>query len=102
MTLTLKSRQQIEYMRQAGAIVAETFEILGKHIRPGVTTAELDAIAEEYIRSRGAEPVYKGYRGARGRGRQAARQPFPGTICASINDAHLPWHSQPASTLTPG
>jgi methionyl aminopeptidase len=80
MALVLKSRRQIALLRQAGALVADTFDVLREHVRPGVTTAELDAIAEEYIRSRGGEPVYKGYGAGRG------RKPFPGTICASINE----------------
>lgn len=79
MTISLKSRQELAQLRASGQLVAQTFEILRPYIQPGVTTAELDALAEDYIRSHGAEPVYKGYapRGA---------PPFPGTICASIND----------------
>jgi len=86
MAITLKSQKQIDMLREAGQIVSNTFEVLRGHIKPGVTTAELDAIAEEYIRSRGAEPVYKGYGGMRGRGGKLARRPFPATICASVND----------------
>lgn len=86
MPLVLKSRHQIDLMRRAGALVAETFEVLRTYIRPGITTAELDAIAEDYIRSRGGEPVYKGYGGAPGRRGHPARKPFPATICASVND----------------
>lgn len=86
MAITLKSQKQIDMLREAGQIVANTFEVLRGHIKPGVTTAELDSIAEEYIRSRGAEPVYKGYGGMRGRGGKLARRPFPATICASVND----------------
>lgn len=97
MALTLKSPKQIELLRQAGRIVAETFEILRDHVRPGVTTAELDKIAEEYIRSRGAIPVYKGYGGARAKNRQPARKPFPATICASVNDVIC--HGIPADNM---
>ncbi len=86
MPLVLKSRPQIKLLREAGALVAETFEILGQYVKPGVTTAELDAVAEDYIRSRGAEPVYKGYGKVRGKGGQILRKPFPATICASVND----------------
>jgi methionyl aminopeptidase len=86
MAITLKSQRQIELMRQAGSIVADTFEILRDHVRPGVTTAELDRLAEEYIRSRGAEPVYKGYGGMRATRERPGRKPFPATICASVND----------------
>jgi methionyl aminopeptidase len=85
MPITLKSPRQIELLREAGKLVRATFEVLRGQIRPGVTTGELDAIAEEYIRAHGAEPVYKGYvpRGSRG---WANIPPFPGTICSSVND----------------
>lgn len=85
MALTLKSRQQIELLRAAGHLVRQTFDLLAEHIRPGVTTAELDAIAEEFIRSYGAEPVYKGYVPASRRGTPSF-PPFPATICAAVND----------------
>lgn len=85
MTVTLKSRRQIEVLREAGQLVRETFDLLREYVRPGVTTAELDAIAEEFIRSRGAEPVYKGYIPPGRRG-QISFPPFPATICASVND----------------
>jgi methionyl aminopeptidase len=85
MPITLKSPRQIELLRESGRLVRETFELLREQIRPGVTTAELDAIAEEFIRSRGAEPVYKGYVPRSSRG-WAQIPPFPGTICASVND----------------
>ena len=74
MAILLRSRQHIAQMREAGRLVAETFEILRPHIRPGVTTRELDRIAEKYIRSHGATPAYKGYRG------------FPATICVAPNN----------------
>lgn len=60
-------------MAAAGAILVDTLSMLEGKIRPGVSTAELDAAAERYIRARGAEPSFKGYRG------------FPGSICASPN-----------------
>ncbi|WP_129670307.1 type I methionyl aminopeptidase [Candidatus Chloroploca sp. Khr17] len=85
MAITLKSAHQIELLRESGQLVRETFELLRTQIRPGITTLELDAIAEEFIRSRGAEPVYKGYVPQRRRG-WPATPPFPGTICASVND----------------
>ncbi len=69
-----KSAQEIEKMAQAGAILVETLELLGARVGPGVTTGELDEIAERHIRSRGATPTFKGYRG------------FPGSICASPNE----------------
>ncbi|AKL97032.1 methionine aminopeptidase Map [Clostridium aceticum] len=69
----MKSRQEIEIMRRAGKIVAEAHELLKEAIKPGVTTKELDTIAEEHIRKRGATPAFKGYGG------------FPASICTSIN-----------------
>lgn len=69
-----KSRNEIEKMRRAGLIVAETLRDLRKMVEPGVTTRELDAYAEKKIRSAGAYPTFKGYRG------------FPASICSSINE----------------
>ena len=68
-----KSAQEIDQMARAGEVVADCLELLREHIRPGVTTAELDSLAEEFIRSRGGEPTFKGYRG------------YPASICASPN-----------------
>lgn len=82
MPITLKSPQEIAHMREAGRIVAEAYEMLREHVVPGVTTADLDRITEEFILSKGARPVYKGYVPAGGRG----IPPFPGTICASVNE----------------
>jgi methionyl aminopeptidase len=72
--IVIKSNKEIAIMREAGRIVAETHAVLREKIKPGVTTAELDAIAYEIITRRGAIPSFKGYRG------------FPASICASIND----------------
>ncbi len=72
--MQLKDRDQLRKMREAGRIVAETLLVLQEAIKPGVTTAELDALAEETIRRHGATPSFKGYRG------------FPGSICTSVND----------------
>jgi methionyl aminopeptidase len=85
MPVTLKSARQIELLRDAGQLVRATFEVLRGHVRPGITTAELDEIAEEFIRGRGAEPVYKGYVPPGRRG-WSNIPPFPATICASVND----------------
>ncbi len=68
-----KSPEEIEKMARAGAILVDTLELIESKIRPGVTTGELDAAAERFIRSRGATPTFKGYRG------------FTGSICASPN-----------------
>jgi methionyl aminopeptidase len=69
-----KSVSEVDTMARAGTVVASTLELLEREARPGVTTGELDAIAEQHIRSFGGVPTFKGYRG------------FPGSICASPND----------------
>jgi methionyl aminopeptidase len=69
-----KSAQEIERMARAGRVVAETHALIGEHIRPGVTTGELDRLAEEFVRSRGGVPTFLGYRG------------FPASLCLSPND----------------
>ncbi len=86
MAITLKSRQQIAQLRAAGRLVAETYEVLREQIVPGVSTAELDRIAEEFICSKGAVPIYKGYGGMHGRNGQVVRPAFPATICVATND----------------
>jgi methionyl aminopeptidase len=68
-----KSPGEIEKMARAGAILAATLDMLQGHIQPGITTRELDRLAESFIREHGATPTFKGYRG------------FPGSICASPN-----------------
>jgi methionyl aminopeptidase len=68
-----KSPEEIERMAAAGAILVKTMNLLAGKVRPGVTTRELDEAAERFIRSQGAEPAFKGYRG------------FPGSICTSPN-----------------
>jgi methionyl aminopeptidase len=72
-----KSAAELDMMQRAGRIVADTHALLGEHIRPGATTAELDRIADDYIRSRGGFPTFLGYPGA---------YPYPASICASLND----------------
>ena len=75
----LKTEEEIELMRAANRLVAQTLAELARHIRPGVTTAQLDAIAEEFIRDNGAVPTFKGFPNPYG-------GPFPGSICTSVND----------------
>jgi methionyl aminopeptidase len=70
----LRRKDEIEAIRGAAKLVARTLERLGREIRPGVTTAELDQIAEQFIREQGGRPAFKGYRG------------FPASICPSINE----------------
>jgi methionyl aminopeptidase len=68
-----KTPQEIDAIAEAGEILVRTLRLLERQIRPGVTTAELDEVAEKFIRSQSAEPAFKGYRG------------FPGSICTSPN-----------------
>ncbi|MEW6374636.1 MAG: type I methionyl aminopeptidase [Thermodesulfobacteriota bacterium] len=72
--IIIKSRREIEQLKKSNAIVAEVFQELRKVIAPGISTKELDQIAEEIILSRGGIPAFKGYRG------------FPATLCISINE----------------
>ncbi|MGB0388777.1 MAG: type I methionyl aminopeptidase [Ardenticatenaceae bacterium] len=79
--IQLKSPKEIRRLRDAGRIVAETFEVLREAIRPGVSLAQLDRKAESYLRKQGATPLYKGYKGP-----NEQSPPFPGVICASVNE----------------
>ena len=81
--IVLKTEQEIKYMRDAGKIVGQTLLELKKAIVPGVTTFELDRIADQYIRRAGAIPAFKGYGG------------FPANICTSINEQVV--HGIPSS-----
>lgn len=72
--IILKSSKEIEYMREAGKIVAYAHEVVREAIKPGITTKELDEIAEKEIRKYNAIPAFKGYNG------------FPASICASVNE----------------
>jgi methionyl aminopeptidase len=72
--IEIKSADQIALMRRAGVVVGETLELVRAAVRPGVTTAELDAVAADHIRDRGATPNFLGYHG------------YPATICTSVND----------------
>jgi methionyl aminopeptidase len=69
-----KSQWELDQMAEAGVVVADTLALIGEHVAPGVTTAELDKLAAEFIRSRGGIPTFEGYRG------------YPAAICASPND----------------
>ena len=74
--IEIKTPEQIDLMRVAGLLVGETLEVLRAAVRPGVTTLELDTLAETHIRDHGGIPSFKGY----------SHPPFPATICASVND----------------
>ncbi|WP_010295291.1 type I methionyl aminopeptidase [Clostridium senegalense] len=72
--IIIKGDMEIEYMRNAGKVVADTLAKIESVIKPGITTAEIDKLAEEFILKQGAKPSFKGYGG------------FPATICASVNN----------------
>ncbi|HWQ89069.1 MAG TPA: type I methionyl aminopeptidase [Desulfitobacteriaceae bacterium] len=72
--IELKTNRQLEKMREAGRIVAETLDLLKKAVQEGITTQELDRLAEDFIRKCGAKPAFKGYNG------------FPATLCTSVNE----------------
>ncbi len=86
MAVILKSRQEIGRLREAGRVVAETYEVLRPYVVPSTSTAELDKIAEDYIRSKGATPVYKGYGARPARNGRPATPPFPASTCISVNE----------------
>ena len=69
-----RSREEIDKIRESAQLVAMTLREMGRNVRPGITTAELDRIAESFIRDHGARPAFKGYRG------------FPASICPSVNE----------------
>lgn len=69
----LRDRSEIDRIRESAQLVGKTLKLLGAHVRPGTTTADLDRLAETFIRDHGARPAFKGYRG------------FPASICPSVN-----------------
>ncbi len=75
-----KSRDEIDKMRRAGRIVGGTIDRVVGAVKPGVTTAELDAVADAYIREQGAKPSFLGYGGS------STRKAFPAVICTSLNE----------------
>ena len=77
--VALKNRKEIELIREGGKTVAEVLKLIGAHAKPGVTTLELDRLAEEYIRSCDAEPAFKGYGSSK-------HNKFPATLCTSIDE----------------
>ncbi len=78
--IVIKSEREIALMRRAGQIVAKVLEAIRERVRPGITTSELDELAERIIRAEGAIPSFKGYDGG------SDRPPFPATICASVDN----------------
>jgi methionyl aminopeptidase len=86
-----KSNEELDRMRRAGRIVADTISAVLEAVRPGATTADLDAVAESFIHEQGATPSFKGYRGT-----------YPATICASIDDEIVHGIPSPDRTLQEG
>ncbi len=78
--IQIKTKEEIDLMRQAGRLVAEMFEILQIHIQPGSKLIELDKLAADFIQKNGGQPIYKGYR------LYPSQVPFPGVITASVNE----------------
>ncbi|MEO5656423.1 MAG: M24 family metallopeptidase, partial [Nitrospiria bacterium] len=81
--IILKSAQEIALIARASRVVALTIAFLRERVKPGVTTADLDRLAEEFIRREGGSPAFKGYRG------------FPATLCTSVNEEVV--HGIPSS-----
>jgi methionyl aminopeptidase len=88
--IQIKSRDQLAVMREAGLVVGRTLQRLTEEVRPGISTADLDAIAEDSIRSAGATPSFKGYHG------------FPATICTSVNEEIVHGIPRPDKVLREG
>lgn len=85
MAIHIKTDAEIEYMKEAGLILGKVFDVLKDHIRSGISTKELDALAYRYIQSEGCKPTFLGYGG------------FPGSICASVNDTII--HGIPSKEI---
>src|ERR1700757_1471927 len=90
MTIEIKTLEQIAAMREAGLVVARTLRVLADAVRPGITTADLDALAEAEIRTAGAIPPFRGYHG------------YPATICTSVNDEIVHGIPSPRRSLREG
>ncbi len=88
--IEIKSRGELEAMRAAGIVVARALALVTEAVKPGVSTAELDEIAEQTIRDAGAVPSFKGYHG------------FPATICASVNEQVVHGIPAPSQVLAEG
>jgi methionyl aminopeptidase len=96
MSIHLYSKKDIENLREGGLILSRTLGELAARVHPGVTTAELDALAEKLIRDVGGEPSFKGYGGGGG------IKPFPGTVCTSLNHEVVHGMPVPSRTLKEG
>ena len=90
MKIFLKTEDEIELMRKANRLVGKTLGEVSRHIKPGVSTLQLDTVAEEFIRDNGALPAFKNFPNPFGR-------PFPASICTSVNDVVV--HGIPDSNV---
>ena len=84
--IIIKTKKDIDFIRESCRIVAETLRLLKSKVVPGITTLELDLIAEDYIKSNNAFPAFKGYS-------QGGAPGFPGSVCCSIDDAVVHRHA---------
>ena len=92
--IVLRSREEIDLIREACRVVAEVLVRLAEAVRPGVTTGELDRLAEEWARKRGAVPAFKGY--------NVAGRVYPASLCASINEEVVHGMPSPRRVLKEG
>ncbi len=88
--ILIKTKKEIDLIRESCKIVAEALQLMKSNIKPGITTLELDEIAEDYIRSNNAIPAFKGYS-------QGGASGFPGSVCISVDDAVV--HGIPGSNV---
>ena len=76
----IKTKKEIDFIRESCKLVAETLQLINSKVKPGVSTLELDLIAEDYIKSNNGVPAFKGYK-------QGNTPPFSGSLCTSVDDA---------------
>ncbi len=88
--ILIKSKKEIDFIKESCKIVGETLQLMKVNVKPGITTKELDQIAEDYIKSNNAIAAFKGYS-------QAGSVDFPGTICSSVDDEVV--HGIPGSRV---
>lgn len=88
--ILIKSKKEVDYIKESCRIVAETLQLLKSNVKPGITTLELDKITEDYIRSNNAVPAFKGYS-------QGSAPGFPGSVCSSVDDEVV--HGIPSSRI---
>ncbi len=88
MKITIKTPEEIELLRNAATLVARTLAEVGKHVRPGANTHDMDVLAEQFIRDNGGVPAFKNYKPS------FSATPYPFTLCTSVNDEVV--HGMPA------